>query len=283
MTAHVDVLDLVSRLKAADEPFALATVVRTVSVTAAKAGAKAIIRPDGRDRGRLDRRRLRARRNVEGRARGAGRRPVAADLHPAGGPAGRARRQAGRGPRRREVRKEHVPEPGHHGHLRRADAAAARRLSCWVQARWRWRSSNRRGCSAIHVTLAAPLGDLRSIPEVDRARRRLRRRAPLKRTTLCRRVHPGQRRRSGAEGSARASRPLSRLRRQPPQDGVAARQAAGRKASPPAALDQVKAPAGLDLGAITPEEIALSIIAEVIVARRAGQREAPPKPEAAKA
>ena len=48
MTAHVDVLDLVSRLKAAEEPFALATVVRTVSVTAAKAGAKAIIRPDGR-------------------------------------------------------------------------------------------------------------------------------------------------------------------------------------------------------------------------------------------
>ncbi len=27
MTAHVDVLDLVSRLKAADEPFVLATVV----------------------------------------------------------------------------------------------------------------------------------------------------------------------------------------------------------------------------------------------------------------
>ncbi len=48
MNAHVDVLDLVSRLKVAEEPFALATVVRTVSVTAAKAGAKAVIRPDGR-------------------------------------------------------------------------------------------------------------------------------------------------------------------------------------------------------------------------------------------
>ncbi len=48
MTAHVDVLDLVSRLKAAEEPFVLATVVRTVSVTAAKAGAKALIRLDGR-------------------------------------------------------------------------------------------------------------------------------------------------------------------------------------------------------------------------------------------
>ena len=48
MAAHVDVLDLISRLTAAEEPFALATVVRTVSVTAAKACAKAIIRSDGR-------------------------------------------------------------------------------------------------------------------------------------------------------------------------------------------------------------------------------------------
>ena len=47
MTRHVEVMDLVARLKAAEEAFVLATVVRTVSVTAAKAGAKAIIRPDG--------------------------------------------------------------------------------------------------------------------------------------------------------------------------------------------------------------------------------------------
>src|SRR5205809_193213 len=47
MTRHVEVMDLVARLKAAEETFVLATVVRTVSVTAAKAGAKAIIRSDG--------------------------------------------------------------------------------------------------------------------------------------------------------------------------------------------------------------------------------------------
>ena len=47
MTKHVEVMDLVARMKAAEEAFVLATVVRTVSVTAAKAGAKAIIRPDG--------------------------------------------------------------------------------------------------------------------------------------------------------------------------------------------------------------------------------------------
>jgi xanthine dehydrogenase accessory factor len=42
-----DVLDIVSARKAAGEPFALATVVRTVAATAAKAGAKAVILPDG--------------------------------------------------------------------------------------------------------------------------------------------------------------------------------------------------------------------------------------------
>ena len=47
MAAHVEVMDLVAQMKAAEEAFVLATVVRTVSVTAAKAGAKAIIRPDG--------------------------------------------------------------------------------------------------------------------------------------------------------------------------------------------------------------------------------------------
>jgi xanthine dehydrogenase accessory factor len=47
MGVHTDVLDLVSGLKARGEPFALATVVRTVSLTAAKAGAKAVISADG--------------------------------------------------------------------------------------------------------------------------------------------------------------------------------------------------------------------------------------------
>ena len=42
-----DILDLISTMRAKGEPFALATVVRTVAATAAKAGAKAVIRADG--------------------------------------------------------------------------------------------------------------------------------------------------------------------------------------------------------------------------------------------
>ena len=45
--AGPDILDLVAALQRAGEPFALATVVRTVAATAAKAGAKAVIRADG--------------------------------------------------------------------------------------------------------------------------------------------------------------------------------------------------------------------------------------------
>ena len=42
-----DILDQIGGLRAAGQPFAVATVVRTVAVTAAKAGAKAVIHPDG--------------------------------------------------------------------------------------------------------------------------------------------------------------------------------------------------------------------------------------------
>lgn len=47
MTRADDILDIVATRKSAGEPFALATVVRTVAATAAKAGAKAVILPDG--------------------------------------------------------------------------------------------------------------------------------------------------------------------------------------------------------------------------------------------
>ena len=47
MSRAPDILDAISTRTTAGEPFALATVVRTVAATAAKAGAKAVILPDG--------------------------------------------------------------------------------------------------------------------------------------------------------------------------------------------------------------------------------------------
>ena len=47
MKQSTDIHDLVAGLKASGEAFALATVVRTVSVTSAKAGAKAVVKSDG--------------------------------------------------------------------------------------------------------------------------------------------------------------------------------------------------------------------------------------------
>jgi xanthine dehydrogenase accessory factor len=46
----------------------------------------------------------------------------------------------------------------------------------------------------------------------------------------------------------------------------------GERGIDPARIAGLKSPAGLDLGAITPEEIALSILAEIVRCRRRGQR-----------
>ncbi len=47
MNATNDIHDLIVSLKEAGKPFAIATVVRTLSVTSAKAGAKAVVQADG--------------------------------------------------------------------------------------------------------------------------------------------------------------------------------------------------------------------------------------------
>ncbi len=47
MNAPADILEVVSNMKQGGEPFAVATVIRTISVTSAKAGAKAVIQADG--------------------------------------------------------------------------------------------------------------------------------------------------------------------------------------------------------------------------------------------
>lgn len=279
MTAHVDMLQLMSRLKAADEPFVLATVIRTVSVTAAKAGAKAIIRADGT---------IEAGWIGGGCARGATLKAARAALAD-----GRSRLvsiqpenllaeigvRPGEDREGVEFAKNMCPsqgtmdifiEPMLPAPLLVILGSSPVALALAEQAR----------LLGYKVTLAAPLGEFPEIPEVDLFVDGFHVDVTQKRQCFVVVSTQGK----GDEAALRASlaidceyrafvgsrRKMASLRGKLLAEGIAA----GR-------LDEVKAPAGLDLGAITPEEIALSIIAEITGVRRRGQRGSPAGPESA--
>lgn len=270
MTAHVDVLDLVSRLKAADEPFALATVVRAVSVTAAKAGAKAVIRQDGRIEagwiggGCVRGAALKAAREAlaDGQSRLISIQPesLLAELGVKPGETREGVRFASNmcpSKGSMDIFVEPVlPRPG-----LVVLGASPVALALVEQAR----------PLGFHVTLAAPLADLSSLPEVD---------ALIDGLTLDA-AHEGRRfivvstQGKGDEAALKAAlagdafyRAFVGSRRKM----TALREKLLAEGFPAQALDSIKAPAGLDLGAITPEEIALSIMAEIIQSRRDGKR-----------
>jgi xanthine dehydrogenase accessory factor len=271
MSAHVDMLQLMTRLKAADEPFVLATVIRTVSVTAAKAGAKAIIRADGR---------IEAGWIGGGCARGATLKAARAALAD-----GRSRLvsiqpenllaeigvRPGEDRNGVEFAKNMCPsqgtmdifvEPMLPAPLLVVLGASPVALALAQQAR----------LLGYQVTLAAPLSELTEIPEVDLVVDGFHVEMPRKRQCFVVVSTQGK----GDEAALRSSlamecryrafvgsrRKMASLRGKLLAEGIAL-----------ARLDEIKAPAGLDLGAITPEEIALSIIAEITGLRRQGQRD----------
>ena len=272
MTAHVEVMDLVAQMKAAEQAFVLATVVRTVSVTAAKAGAKAIIRPDGT---------IVAGWIGGGCARGAvlkAAREALADGEP---------RMVSVQPE--DLLAELGVKPGENRDgIRFASNMCPSKgtMDIFVEPVLPHPSLVIFGASPVamslatqarqfgyHVTLAAPSADLVAVPDTDT----LVDGYALGALNPTRRFVVVSTQGKGDEAALRAAvsidaeyhafvgsrRKMAVLREQAVAAGVA-----------PEALDRVKAPAGLDLGAITPEEIAMSILAEITVERRRGQRNA---------
>jgi xanthine dehydrogenase accessory factor len=274
MTAHVEVMDLVAQMKAAEQAFVLATVVRTVSVTAAKAGAKAIIRPDGS---------IVAGWIGGGCARGAvlkAAREALADGCPRMVSVQPENLLTELGVKAGEIREgvkfasNMCPSKGTmdifvepvlpHPSLIVLGASPVA-LSLAAQAR----------TLGYHVTLAAPAADLVAVPEVDMLidSFQLGMLAEAKRFVVVSTQGKGDEAALRAAVSTEAIYHAfvgSRRKMMSLRDKLIA------EGADPAALDRVKAPAGLDLGAITPEEIAMSILAEITVARRRGQREPNP-------
>ena len=277
MIAHAEVLDLVAQMKAAERAFVLATVVRTVSVTAAKAGAKAIIAADGTivagwigggcARGAV----LKAAREAlaDGEPRMVSVQPedLLAELGVKPGESRDGIRFATNMCPSRGTMDIFVEPVLPHPSLIILGASPVA-LSLAAQAR----------IFGFHVTLAAPAADLVSPTEADTVVDGYR----LGELTDAKRFVVVSTQGKGDEAALRAAvateaayhafvgsrRKMAALRAKLIAEGVAA-----------AAIDRVKAPAGLDLGAITPEEIAMSILAEITQARRRGQRAANPRPD----
>ncbi|WP_441260882.1 XdhC family protein [Bradyrhizobium sp. 521_C7_N1_3] len=272
MTAHVEVLDLVAQMKAAERAFVLATVVRTVSVTAAKAGAKAIIAADGTivagwigggcAKGAV----LKAAREAlaDGEPRMVSVQPenLLAELGVSAGESRDGIRFASNMCPSKGTMDIFVEPVLPHPSLVILGASPVA-LSLAAQAR----------VLGYHVTLAAPAADRTAQPDADAVidGYHLGELNDAKRFVVVSTQGKGDEAALRAAVATKADyhafvgsrRKMASLRAKLLAEGTNA-----------AAIDDFKAPAGLDLGAITPEEIAMSILAEITRERRRGQRAA---------
>jgi xanthine dehydrogenase accessory factor len=259
MTAVLNVTDFAAAMTLREQPFALATVVRTVSATAAKAGAKAVILADGT---------VGAGWIGGGCARGAvlrAARQAIADGQP---------RLVSVQPEEQLSELNLQPGEIRDGvQFARNSCASRGTMDVFVEPvlpRPRLRIC---GASPVAVALAA-LGPQIQAPRPDHA--------AFPETALAVDGYGGAvaapdeyvvvATQGRGDSEALAAALASRARytafvgsTRKVADMKAALQAKG---CPNAWLEQLHAPAGLDIGAVTPEEIALSILAEIIRERR---------------
>ena len=272
MATHPEVLDLIVQMKAAERAFVLATVVRTVSVTAAKAGAKAIIAADGSivagwigggcAKGAVLKAAHEALADGEPRMVSVQPENLLAELGVRAGESRDGIRFASNMCPSKGTMDIFVEPVLPHPSLVVLGASPVA-LSLAVQAR----------TLGYHVTLAAPSVELLEQPDVDAVidGYALGDLCEAKRFIVVSTQGKGDEAALRAAAATKASyhafvgsrRKMASLRAKLLAEGASA-----------AAVDDFKAPAGLDLGAITPEEIAMSILAEITRERRRGQRTA---------
>lgn len=269
MAGALDILDRISALKARGEAFALATVVRTVAATAAKAGAKAVILPDGSV--------------SEGWIGGGCARAAVVKAAKESLADGQPRLVSVQPP---DVLQENGVQAGEErGGVRFAKNMCPSQgtMDVFVEPVLPRPEIIVCGSSPVAVAIAelgrrigfaitacAPAAEQAAFADPDRR---------IEGYALS--VSEGRSRYIVVSTQGRGDEAALQAALAADSEYVAfvgsRRKAAALKAKLAAAglaadrLERIRAPAGLDLGAITPEEIALSILAEIVAARRKGQ------------
>lgn len=271
MSDHrTDILDAISSRKAQRQPFALATVVRTVAATAAKAGAKAVILPDGTisegwiGGGCARAAVLKAAREAlaDGKPRLVSVQPPDA-LKDQGIPAGEERNGV-------RFAKNMCPSQGTMDIFVEPVLPRPQLVICGASpVAIAIADLGRR--VGFDVTVCAPAGDQAAFGDVER---RIEGYAlPVMESGARFIVVSTQGRNDEAALQAALSVEADYVAFVGSRKKAdALKEALAERGFTSESLAKLKAPAGLDLGAITPEEIAVSIIAEIVAGRR-GKRQ----------
>lgn len=246
-----DLLALAVELRDRGEPFALATVVRCERPTSAKPGAKALVRRDG---------------SVSGWVGGACAEPVVVREALAALRDGQPRfislvGEGGRGPGSREGVLEYAMTCHSGGTLEiYVEPVLPRPLLVLI------------GHGPVIEALAAlgrATGFTVAVLGPDAMREELARLALTPRSSVVVATHGNfdedALERVLASEVGYASLIASRRRAAAIVDGLR------QRGVPPERIGRLKAPAGLDIGAVTPEEIAVSVLAEIVQSRRSGK------------